>query len=181
MGLKRPGTIPFWTPSASDMAMPRGKALPVSTLFAARFLTSSVMRFSVPSWSSGPHRPQLFTWRAMAANFSGTPIGAARYSAHPPVGTLPRISLFVLDYSLHVVNSVVVEPPLCVLSEGDFRAGPPVVAPVRLGGLHYAPTGVVGNRLSTGRHGRRGRRGDGGLRRRVPGHAGERLDARDGD
>ena len=36
MGLNRPGTIPFWTPSASDMAIPRGKVLPVVTHRAAR-------------------------------------------------------------------------------------------------------------------------------------------------
>src|SRR5436305_11180782 len=33
--------------------------IPSSTAAAARLLTSGVIRLSVPSWSSSPHRPQL--------------------------------------------------------------------------------------------------------------------------
>ena len=76
-GLKRAGTTPFWIPSASDRARPRGKARPVRTQPAALSRTSSVTKLSVPSWSSSPQRPQFLTLAAIAVNCSEAPIAAA--------------------------------------------------------------------------------------------------------
>ena len=56
----RPGIKPTWMPSFSRVTA-SGNLSPVLMHPEAFFTTSEVMKLSVPSWSSSPHRPQFLT------------------------------------------------------------------------------------------------------------------------
>ena len=59
-GLMRPGMLPVCGPSASNGIASENET-PRRTAAAPRRTASGVMKFSVPRWSSGPHRPQFET------------------------------------------------------------------------------------------------------------------------
>ena len=71
VGLTRPSMKPSWMPSSADRGSPRANASPSRTDATPRRRAARSMRLSVPSWSSGPHRPQLETRAAKAANDEG--------------------------------------------------------------------------------------------------------------
>ena len=64
MGLKRPPHPVRCGPSELK-SRPSENALPFFTSAAAFLMSSGATKFSVPSWSSGPQRPQFFTRPAM--------------------------------------------------------------------------------------------------------------------
>src|SRR3954453_18343503 len=72
-GFLRPRMRPVCGPLAS-IGIDREKVTPRRTAAAPRRTASASMRFSVPRWSSVPHRPQFETRAASArcSSFSGT-------------------------------------------------------------------------------------------------------------
>ena len=71
VGLTRPSMNPIWIPSASDIGIPRWRAVPSTTEATPRRRAASSMRLRVPSWSSGPQRPQLETRSAISVKERG--------------------------------------------------------------------------------------------------------------
>ncbi len=71
LGLTRPWTNPSWMPSASDIGIPRGYAVPSTTAATPRLRAAGSMRLRVPSWSSGPQRPQFESLAAISPNQGG--------------------------------------------------------------------------------------------------------------
>ncbi len=90
VGFTRPSTNPSWIPSASDKGSPSPKACPDTTAAAPRRRAASSIRLSVPSSSSGPHRPQLRTRAATSVNAVES---ATRAPYRRPCGAPPDLRL----------------------------------------------------------------------------------------
>src|SRR5579871_4319794 len=84
VGFTRPGTNPAWIPSASERGSPSANASPETTAAAASRRAAASIRFSVPTSSSGPHRPQLRTRAATSAKCAGTATAAHLIPAPSP-------------------------------------------------------------------------------------------------
>src|SRR5439155_27168640 len=82
----RPGMAPICTPSI-ESGRANENDFPCFTHAAPRRVASASIRLMVPISSSGPHRPQLRTFRARAWNVSGSatrpPFGPASERGYP--------------------------------------------------------------------------------------------------
>ena len=95
VGFTRPSMKPIWMPSASDIGIPRWKASPSTTEATPRSRAASSMRLRVPSWSSGPHRPQLETRAAISVKDAGDRGGHGH--GHAPVVADRAATVFAPD------------------------------------------------------------------------------------